>query len=120
MCDVFLQELNRSDSLSISLVNLSSMLQPFLKAVAICSNRIVVNRIIERVFEPLLENNVTQPSKEDEAEEEEETYTYNYDPSKGKFIDGGKMHPRTQKEVQKLVDQRFTFPNFNILLFAQD
>lgn len=93
VCDVFLQELNRSDSLNISLQDLSSMLDPFLKAVATCSNRILVNRILEKVFEPLLENNVTQPETSDNEESEEETY--NYDPSKGKYIDGGKMHPRT-------------------------
>jgi len=54
-----LQELNRSDSLNISLENLASMLEPFLYALANCRNKILVNRIIERVFEPLLENNIT-------------------------------------------------------------
>nr|AAF25621.1 unknown protein [Sterkiella nova] len=118
VCDVFLQELNRSDSLNISLSNLSSMLDPFLKAIATCSNRILVNRILEKVFEPLLENNVTQPETSENEDSEDETY--NYDATKGKTYDGGKMNPKTQKEVQKLVDLRFTFPNFNILLYAQD
>jgi len=30
------------------------------------------------------------------------------------------MHPKTQKEVLKLIDQRFFFPNFNILLYSQE
>lgn len=49
-----------------------------------------------------------------QSEEEE----INYDPKKGKFIDGGKLPPKTQKEIQQIIDQRFIFPNFNILLYA--
>jgi hypothetical protein len=41
---------------------------------------------------PLLENNVTQHDKSSEDEEEE---VVNYDPKKGKYIDGGKMNPKT-------------------------
>jgi hypothetical protein len=58
-----------------------------------------VDRIIEKIFEPLLENNVTRKEESSSSSDEEETYVYNYDPSKGKYIDGGKLHPRTQKEV---------------------
>ena len=30
------------------------------------------------------------------------------------------MHPRTQKEVSKLVSRKFYFPGFNILLYAEN
>ncbi|CDW79764.1 ribosomal rna processing protein 1 homolog b-like [Stylonychia lemnae] len=117
ICDIFLQELNRSDSLNISLTNLGSILEPFLYAVANCRNKILVNRIVERVLEPLLENNVTVQETSDSEEEEEIT---NYDPKLGKYIDGGKLNPKTQREIQKMIDQKFVFPSFNILLYAQD
>lgn len=92
------------------------MLEPFLYGLAHCKNKILVNRIIEKVFEPLLENNVTTQESETSSDEEEEVI--NYDPAKGRYIDGGKLNPKTQREVLKLIDQRFTFPNFNILLYA--
>jgi hypothetical protein len=87
-----LQELNRSDSLNISLVNLGSILEPFLHALANCRNKILVNRVIEKVFEPLLENNITILETSDSDEEEE---VVNYDPKLGKYIDGGKLNPKT-------------------------
>ncbi len=59
LCDIFLQELNKSDSLDISNQHLSSILEPFLQAVAHGKNKILTLRIIEKVFTPLLENNVT-------------------------------------------------------------
>jgi hypothetical protein len=92
ICDVFLHELNKSDSLSISYKDLSSILEPFLHAVANGRNKILIQRIIEKVLTPLLENNVTQHDKSSEDEEEE---VVNYDPKKGKYIDGGKMNPKT-------------------------
>jgi len=113
LCDVFLPELNRSDSLDISYKHLSSVLEPFLHAVAHGRNKILINRIVEKVFAPLLENNVT----ESQSDTEEETPP-SFD--NGKFVDGGKLNPKTQREVLKLVDQKFVFPNFNILLYAQE
>jgi len=64
-------------------------------ALSNCRNRILVQRIIDKIFIPLLENNVTssqESEKEDESEEEEEI---NYDKNRGKWVDGGKLHPRT-------------------------
>jgi hypothetical protein len=87
--------LNKVDAKDISNTNLALILEPFLHAVAHCSNKILINRIIERIFTPLLENNVTQSAETTESEEEIE----NYDPKRGKYIDGGKLPPKTQKEI---------------------
>ncbi len=117
VCDIFLQELNKADATDISNKSLSSILEPFLHTVANGRNKILTMRIIERVFTPLLENNVTH---KEEASSDSEEEVINYDPKKGKYIDGGKMNPKTQREVQKLIDAKFVFPNFNILLYAQE
>ena len=119
VCDVFLQELNKVDAEGISYKAIADILNPFLWAVGNCKNKTLVARIVEKVFHPLLENNVT-PSKEDEGDTDESSQEINYDPKKGKYIDGGKLPPKTQKEIQKMIDQRFHFANFNILLYSQE
>lgn len=50
-------------------------------------------RIIEKVFTPLLENNVTSLAELDTAEEEDEHPLY--DTKKGRWRDGGKLNPKT-------------------------
>ena len=47
---------------------------------------------------PLLENNVTV-TEEPKSESSDSDEEINYDPAKGKWVDGGKLHPRTQKEI---------------------
>lgn len=79
------------------------MLEPFLFGLANCRNRIIINRIIEKVFEPLLENNVTTHPDSSDSEDENGGYA-NYDYVNKKFLDGGKMNPRTRREVLKLID----------------
>ena len=37
-----------------------------------------------------------------------------------KQVDGGKLTPRTQKEVLQIVNSKYNFPFFNILLYAQE
>lgn len=118
ICDVFLSELNKVDAQEISNENLAAILEPFLHAVAKCRNKILIQRIIDKIFLPLLENNVTEEVKSESSEEDYDNI--NYDPNLGKWVDGGKLHPRTQKEVQKLIDQKYHFPNFNILLYSQE
>ena len=117
ICDVFLQELNKVDAQEISNNDLSSILEPFLHSLGHCENKILIERIIEKLFTPLLENNVTTEKEESEESEEEEI---NYDPKKGKWVDGGKMNPKVQKEIRKMLDFRFVFPNFNILLYCSE
>ena len=65
----------------------------------------------------MLENNVTPSDNESSGEDTEESEV-NYDPKKGKWVDGGKLPPKTIKEIQKMNDMRFHFPNFNILLYT--
>ena len=119
VCDVFLQELNKADAEGISYLAIADLLSPFLSAVGKCKNKTLVARIIEKVFYPLLENNVT-PEGANESDTDESSSEINYDPKKGKWVDGGKLHPKTQKEIQKMIDQRFHFANFNILLYSQE
>jgi hypothetical protein len=77
-----------------------------------------LNRLEEKVFAPILDNNITPEGDKSDDETDDSSSEINYDPKRGKWVDGGKLHPKTQKEVQKLIDQRFHFPNFNILLYA--
>ena len=35
-------------------------------------------------------------------------------------VDGGKLSRRTRKEVMALVNQKYVFPNFNILQYAEN
>lgn len=95
--DIFLQELNKADAKDISYTNLATILEPFLFAVANCRNKILVQRIIDRIFLPILENNVTVEQINSEGEEEEIDYAR-------KWVDGGKMSKKTEREVRKLVE----------------
>jgi hypothetical protein len=117
---VFIQELNKADADGISYKSIASILSPFLQALGTCKNRTLTQRVIEKVFEPLLDNNVTPENKSsDENETDDSSSEINYDPQKGtKWVDGGKLPPKTQKEIQKMLDQRFHFANFNILLYS--
>lgn len=116
ICDVFLQELNKVDAETLSYKDLAGLLEPFLYAMGNCRNHILLDRIEEKVFEPMLVNNVTP---EEENSDDTDDSEINYNPNLGKkWVDGGKLHPKTQKEVQKLIDQRFHFPSFNILLYS--
>ena len=122
LCDVFLQELNKVDAENISYANLAQMLQPFLLTFATCRNNILLKRIEEKIFSPLMENNITPQGDGNSASDDtdDSSSEINYDPKKGKWVDGGKLPPKTQKEIQKMIDQRFHFANFNILLYCQE
>ena len=99
LCDVFIQELNKVDADSISYTALASLLSPFLHALGTCRNRTLRERIVEKVFDPLLENNVTPDNKESDGETDDSSSEVNYDPKLGKYVDGGKLPPKTQKEI---------------------
>jgi hypothetical protein len=57
-----------------------------------------------------LESNVTLPNESDLSSDEE-------DLSK---VDGGKLSKRTRKELMKMINTKYVFPNFNILLYAEN
>ena len=56
----------------------------------------------------MLESNVTLPESDDSSDE---------DLTK---VDGGKLSKKTRKEVLKLINTKYVFPNFNILLYAEN
>jgi len=68
-------------------------------------------RIVERVFEPLLESNVTSPDSDESEESEEENLA---------LVDGGKLSKRSRKAVKAIIDQKYIFPAFNILIYAEN
>ena len=72
-------------------------------------------RITENIFKPLLENNKTV--KEESSDDEEAMI------KKEKWhrtVDGGKMPPKTVKEIQGILNTKYTFNSFNILIYAQN
>ena len=111
ICDVFIPELGKVDSEQISLDQLSEVLKPFLLALGQSTSKIVQNRIKETIFNPLLESNVTLPDSEDESSDGEENLAQ---------VDGGKLSRRTRKQVMALINQKYVFPNFNILHYAEN
>jgi hypothetical protein len=98
-----------------SLETLADLLNPYLKALAGIENNVLKDRIIEKVFNPLLENNKTVPDPGSSDEEELQKRMHYH-----RHFDGGKMHPRTQKEVLEMINQKFVFEAFNILIYAQN
>ena len=67
ICDVFIPELGKLDSENISLQSLSGLLKPFLSVLAKSNSDFVKKRIVESVFTPLLESNVTVPDSDEES-----------------------------------------------------
>ena len=108
--DIFIEELNKADGQEISNESLIQLLDPFLKVLATSNNFIIKERIMDHIFNPLMENNTTP------------TYTewLETKPEQKPWIDGGKLSISTKKEVLEVINQKFSFPNFNILLFAQE
>ena len=62
-----------------------------------------------------MENNKTQKeeSSDDEAEMAKKEKWH-------RTVDGGKLPPKTQKEIQEILDTKYIFNSFNILLYAQN
>lgn len=72
--------------------------------------KILADRIREKVFNTLLESNVTLPDESDLSSGEEDLA----------LVDGGKMSKRTRRELMQLINTKYVFPNFNILLYAEN
>ena len=111
ICDVYLPELCKSDGEQISFETLSRILHPFLHTAATTKCKVLAERIREKVFDSLLESNVTLPNESDLSSDEEEDLTK---------VDGGKLSKRTRRELAKLINTKYIFPNFNILLYAEN
>jgi ribosomal RNA-processing protein 1 len=100
ICDTFLQELNKVDAENISFANIAALLEPFLHTFANMKNTILLSRLEEKIFAPLLDNNITPDNKSDDEDTDDSSSEINYDPKSGKkWVDGGKLHPKTFKEV---------------------
>ena len=46
-----------------------------------------------------MENNITPSGESSEDDTDESSSEVNYDPKKGKYVDGGKLPPKTKKEI---------------------
>lgn len=114
ICDVFVQELNKVDA-GASLDVLASLLDPFLKALGVLESGELKERISEQIFKPILENNKTMPDESSEDEEKNEKNDKHY-----REVDGGRMNPNTKREVLAMINQKYIFNAFNILIYAQN
>lgn len=63
--------MNNVDS-GASLERIAAILDPFLKALGLLSNGEIKDRIIEKIFHPVLENNKTE--RVDDSSDEEERF----------------------------------------------
>jgi len=106
--DVFIPEMGKCNK-EISLSNLSQMLDPFLHAMANTRSALVLERIKESIFQPLLESNVTIYEDSEDSEEEDL-----------RTVDGGKMSKRTRKEMKALINTKYVFDYMNILMYAEN
>ena len=73
----------------------------------------------ENIFLPILENNITEDKEEKEEEEEDEEERKVK--SNGRYVrDGARYSKVMEKEISKVINKKLYFPNFNILLYAQE
>ena len=113
ICDIFVQELNNVDK-DASLDQLAGLLQPFLRNLAQLPSCELRERLIDKVFYPVLENNTTEKAPESEDEEE----VMKRKEKHHRTVDGGKLPPKTQKEIEDMLNQKYVFSGFNILIYA--
>ena len=73
-------------------------------------HQVLKERIVDRIFDPILESNVTRADS-DESDSEEENLA---------LVDGGKMSKKSRKAVKAVVNQKYIFPAFNILIYAEN
>lgn len=71
-----------------------------MKALSSLQNKEVKDRIVDKIFNPLLENNKTLPEPSSGEEEEEMAKQEHYH----RHVDGGKIHPRTVKEIKTMIN----------------
>jgi hypothetical protein len=103
--------MNKVDN-QISLDHLASVLTPFLNSLARINNGELKERIIDQIFNPLLENNKTiRDVSDDEAELAKQEKHH-------RFVDGGKLPPKTVIELNAMINEKFVFSSFNILIYA--
>jgi len=80
-----------------------------LHTLANTTSGLLIERMTDSIFHPLLESNVTQDSDTEDSEVEDL-----------RAVDGGKMSKRSRKDVRALINQKFVFSNMNILMYAEN
>jgi hypothetical protein len=114
ICDIFVAEMSKVDA-EASLERLAALLEPFLKALGVLSGGELKDRIIEKVFNPLLENNKTEQVESSDEEEKLQKQEHYH-----RHVDGGKLPPRTHKQITDMLNRKYVFSGFNILIYAQN
>lgn len=69
---------------------------------------------MDKIFKPLLENNKTVQQESEDEEEMQKKENYH------RYVDGGKLPPKTVKEINQMINQKYVFAAFNILIYAQN
>lgn len=85
-------------------------MDPFLHTLANSNSDVLVERVRESVFDPLLESNVTQDSSDSEESEPEDL----------RQVDGGKLSKHSLKAVNAVINAKYVFENMNILMYAEN
>jgi len=83
------------DSEGANLDEIAQILSPFLQSLGHLPNGELKDRIVDNIFKPILENNKTVRDGESDDEEvmaKKEKYH--------RTVDGGKLPPKTQREIQ--------------------
>ena len=111
IADVFIAELNKIKP-DCSLDLMARLLEPFLKSLGQLEAGRIKDRIVDKIFKPLLENNTTMTQMDlDELEEADRKHRY---------VDGAKLPPQRRLQIQRILDTKYVFSCFNILVYAQN
>lgn len=117
--DIFVVELGKIDSKNISMDQMAALLDPFMVTISRSNSEVLKMRIIEKVFLPLLESNVTVPDSDDDTSDSDKEEQESEEEDLA-LVDGGKMSRRTRKAVLALINEKYVFKNFNILIYAEN
>ena len=110
-------ELGKVDAGNISLEDIAALLKPFLTCMATTGSSILRERLKDRIFTPLLESNVTMPDSSDDEEEEEQLHLLDQRKLQNKTR---QLRRKTRKEIEALINEKYVFSNFNILIYAEN
>mmetsp|Transcript_23087 Transcript_23087/g.35753 ORF Transcript_23087/g.35753 Transcript_23087/m.35753 type:complete len:245 (+) Transcript_23087:721-1455(+) len=114
ICDVLVQEMNKVDS-KATLDIIAGMLAPYLSALGVMESKELKERVVEKIFSPLMETNKTKLAESSDDEEEMEKKEKHH-----RLVDGGKMPPKTVKEINEMINRKYEFTGFNNLIYAQN
>ncbi len=93
ICDVLVEEMNKVDK-GANMEAIAGMLSPYLSALGVMENKELKERVVNKIFSPLMETNKTKVAESSDDEEEMEKKEKHH-----RLVDGGKMPPKTVKEI---------------------